>query len=258
MRLNVYRSTAQQDIERSQHISQFMIDTPGHNHHNGRDTHVRTRESRRRTFPYFLRSFYQIVEKAVFITRTRNQVIVRIEISTDSRKITGIYLIHPNGRKIELRTCHRNQDIEQVVDKERSNQHKTDFLEPFETVQEIIDYHHQNHGIIKEIPHIERLTEPGGRTELTELHRRLAMEQPLLQPGKHMVQVREQTVELKRIGVPVCQQRHLYRHTDESRQPAREQLVQVNQPERQDNDTQTLHQHQFRMVHPRKQNQYQD
>ena len=258
MRLNVHRSTAQQNIKRSQYVSQSVTDTPSHYHHNGRDTHVRTRESCRRTFSHFLRSFYQIIEKAVFITRTRNQVIVRIKISTDSRKIAGIHLIHPNGRKIELRSCHRNQDIKQVVNKEGCHQHETDFLKPLETVQEIINYHHQNHGIIKEIPHIERLTEPGRRTELTKLHRRLAMKQPLFQPGKYMIQIRKQAVKLKRIRVPVRQQRHLHRHTDKSCQPAREQLIQINQPECQDNDTQTLHQHQFRMVHPRKQNQYQD
>ena len=142
----------------------------------------------------------------MFISWPREQESIVIKIISYCRKITSVHFIHSNGREIELRSGHRHQNVKQIVNEERSDQHEANLLKPFKTGQEIIYHHNQHHGIVKEIPHIERLTEPHGRTQLAKFHRRLAMENSLLSGSKHVIQVREQAVEFKRIRIPVCQQ----------------------------------------------------
>ena len=158
-------------------------------------------------------------------------------------------MIHTDGREIELRTCHRYEYIYQVIDEERSDQHKRSLLEPLETEYEIINGHGCNHRIISEIPHIERFTEPNIRTNSHELHRRLASKQSLLGRCKEVVEIREKAIELKRIRIPIGQERHLYCHSDKSRKTARVFLIQINQCKCQGYNPRTLYQHGNGMIH---------
>ena len=258
MCLDVDRGTTQQDVEGQQDVCQLPAYPPRHNHHDGRDAHVRTGESRRRTLAHLLRGFYQIEEKAVVESRSGYQVIVLVEIIADRREVAGIHLVHADGGEVELRTCHGQHDIDEIIDEKRGDQHETDFLEPLETFHEIIYHHDEHHRIIEEIAHIERLAEPDGRTELAELYRGLAPEHRLLVTGKDMVEIREKAVELERIGIPVCQEAHLNRHADKCRQAAGESLIQVNKHKRQRHDAQTFEQHRARMVHALVEQQNQD
>ena len=172
--------------------------------------------------------------------RSRYQVIIRIEIIANRRKIARIHPVHPNSREIELWSCHRQHNINQIINEKRSDQHKANLLEPLETLHEVIKYHNEHHRIIKKIAHIKRLAEPDGWTMLAELYRRLAPEQCLLIACKQIIKVREQTIEFKRIGIPISKQTHLHHHTDKCRQPARKRLIQEYQHKCQNHNTQTF------------------
>ena len=109
MRLNIHGSTAQQQIERKQTISQLMADSPCHNHHNGGNSNMRTRKSRSGTLSYLLGGLNQIIEKTVFVARTGKQKSMMVEIITDRGKNSGAYIIHSDDREIELRTGYRHK-----------------------------------------------------------------------------------------------------------------------------------------------------
>ena len=141
---------------------------------------MRTRESSRRTLTHFLGSFHQLIEHPLCKIRTRQQNIVVIKIVTDGKKILRNDIVHTDGREIELRTCYGYENIDQIINEKRSDHHERYLLKPFETEDEIVDYHHRNHRIISEITHIERFTEPNGMAIPHELHRRLTTKKPLL------------------------------------------------------------------------------
>ena len=52
------------------------------------------------------------------------------------------YVIFADSRKIELRPCHRHEDVYQVVDEESGDYHERHFLKKVETVEEI-PHHYQ-------------------------------------------------------------------------------------------------------------------
>ena len=80
----------------------------------------------------------------------------------------------------------------------------------------IVNRYDSDQRIISKIAHIERFAEPNVRTQLTEFHRRLTIEKPLLRRGEETIQIRKKTIKLKRIRIPICQERHLNDHTHES------------------------------------------
>ena len=69
MRLNIHRSSAQQQIERKQASKQASAAPPCHNHQNSGHTDMGTGESRRRTLSHLLRTLHQIVEKSMLLSR---------------------------------------------------------------------------------------------------------------------------------------------------------------------------------------------
>ncbi len=109
MRLNIYGSPTEQHIERYKTGKQLLAATPSHNHQNSRNAYMRTGECRRRAFTHLLRAFHQTIKKSVLIARSGKQLLIIIEIITNSRENTFRYIINTNGRKIELRACNRNE-----------------------------------------------------------------------------------------------------------------------------------------------------
>ena len=152
-----------------------------------------------------------------------------IEVISDGRKHTLRHIIIADSREIELRTCHRNKNINQIIDKERGNQHERQLLEKFKTINKIPHYHNQNHRIVEEISHIERLTYPHMRETEAEPYRRLPVEHPLLYRSKHMVQIWKYPVKLKRIGIPIGKQGHLDSNTHKSGKLTGCQPVKIHQ-----------------------------
>ena len=58
MRLNIHRSSAQQQIERKQASKQASAAPPCHNHQNGRNADMRTWKCGRRPFAHLLGAFH--------------------------------------------------------------------------------------------------------------------------------------------------------------------------------------------------------
>ena len=137
MRLYVHRSPAQQQIKRKQAGKQTPAAPPCHNHQNGGHADMRTGECRRRTLAYLLRAFHQIIKESVFVSRTGQQLLIVVEVIADSREYSLRYVIFADSRKIELRPCHRHEDVYQVVDEESGDYHERHFLKKVETVEEI-------------------------------------------------------------------------------------------------------------------------
>ena len=77
-------------------------------------------------------------------TGTGQQNIIIIEIITDSREMLRHHIVHSDSREIELRTGNRNQYINKIIDKKRSDQHKRNLFKPLKTKQEIINSHNPN------------------------------------------------------------------------------------------------------------------
>ena len=77
-------------------------------------------------------------------------------------------LSNPIAGRIELRACHRDKDIKQIIYKERSNQYKGHLFEPFEPINEIKQRHNQHHRIIEEISHIKRFADQNMRKRMAE------------------------------------------------------------------------------------------
>lgn len=249
MRLNVHRCTAKQQIERQQESKQPATSTPRHNHQDSGNTHMRTGESRRGTFANLLRTLYQIVEEPMIVSRSGQQLLIMVEVIPNGREHSLRHIIVPDSRKIELRTCHRNKDINQIIDKERGDQHERQLLEVLKPIDKVPDYYNQYHRIVEEVSHIERLTHPHMREAEAEPHRRLSAEHPLFCRSKNMVQVREYPVKLKCIGIPIGKQRHLYGYAHKGRELTGCQPVKIHQQECHTGNHGTVNQHLSRMIH---------
>jgi len=85
---------------------------------------------------------------------------------------------------------------------------------------------------------------------MTEPDGWLSTEQRLLGRGKHMVEVGEKAVELKRVRIPVGKQRHLYDHPHEGRELTGSQPIEIHQYESDKGNERTVPQHLVGMVHP--------
>ena len=110
-----------------------------------------------------------------------------IEIVTDSRENTFRYIINPDGREIELRPRDRNEYINQIIDKEGSDENKRHLFEPLKLINEIKQCHNQHHRIIKEISHIKCFTDDKVRKRMAKPDSRLTIENKLLGSCKYMV-----------------------------------------------------------------------
>lgn len=119
--LNVYRRTAQKHVERHQTREKPTAATPRHNHQNGRNAYMRRRESGGRTFANPLRALYEVIEKAMFVARTGQQLLIVIEIVANSRKNSLKGIVHTDSRKIELRPCYRHKNVEEIVKEKGRN-----------------------------------------------------------------------------------------------------------------------------------------
>ena len=139
----------------------------------------------------------------MLITGTGKQLLIVIEIIANGRKDTLRNRIHADGREIELRAGNRNEYINKVVDEKAGDQYKRHLLKQVEPIDEIEQRHNQNHRIISEIAHVERLAHPHLRKRMTEPYGRLSAEHPLLGRSKQMIQIGEDAVELESIRIPV-------------------------------------------------------
>ena len=154
-----------------------------------------------------------------------------IEIVTDGRKNSLSHIIKSDSRKIELRACHRDKDIKQIIYKERSNQYKGHLFEPFEPINEIKQRHNQHHRIIEEISHIKRFADQNMRKRMAEPDSRLSTEDKLFDGSKDMVQVRKKAIEFKSIRIPIGKQAHLNDDTHKRRELTRGKPIKIHQQE---------------------------
>ena len=67
-------------------------------------------------------------------------------------------------RNLYGRACYRYKNINQIIEKERGNNHKRCLLEPLELEYKIVNRYDSNQRIISKIAHIERFAEPDIRT----------------------------------------------------------------------------------------------
>lgn len=206
MCLDIDRSPAQQQIERKQAGKQTLAATPCHNHQYRRHSDVRTGKSSRGALTHLLGTLHQVVEEAVLIARTGKKFLMVMEIVTDGREDTSRHMVASNGGEVELRPGNGDEDINKVIDEESGDDDERNLLEKVETIKEIPHHHQQNHRIIEEVSHIERLAHPHLRKPFTEPHSRLSTKHPLLHRREHVVEIGEYPVELKGVGIPIGKQ----------------------------------------------------
>ena len=231
VRLDIHRGRAEQQIERHQAPEQFPAAAPRHNHQDGGHAHVRTGESRRRPLAHLLRALHQAVEESLFKVGLGQQLLVVVEVVANRGEHARLHAVETDGREVELRTRHRHEYIEQVIHEKRGYNDERHLLEQVKPPQEVPQHHQQYHRVVEEITHVERLAHPQVRPPLREAHGGLTAKQPLLDGSKHMVKVRKHPVELKRVRIPVGQQRHLHHHPHECRKAARRQPGEGHQQE---------------------------
>ena len=247
--LDVDGGRAKQQVEGQEPAEQPLAAPPGHNHQDGRDAHVRTGEGGRGTFAYLLRAFHQAVEEAVLVAGAGQQFLVVVEVIADGREDALRHLIGANGGEIELGACHRDEDIDEVVDEKRGDDDERNLLQQVVAVDKIPQDNDEHHGVIEEIAQVERLADPHLRQTTAEPDGGLAAKQTLLGRSKHMVEVQKQAVELEGIRIPIGKQRHLYHHPHEGTELAGRQPIKIHQQKSDKGYERTIPQHLGRMVH---------
>ena len=88
MGLDIDRGTAEQQVEGQQQGEEALAASPGHDHQDGTHAHVGGGESGSRTFAHLLRVLHQVVEEALGIARTREQLLVVVEVVADGGEVT--------------------------------------------------------------------------------------------------------------------------------------------------------------------------
>ena len=249
VRLDIDRGCAKQQVEGQEPAEQPLAAPPGHNHQDGRHTHVRTGEGGRGTFAYLLRAFHQAVEEAVLVARTGKKFLVVVKIIADGRKVALRHLVEADGREIELRAGHRDENIDKVVDEKRSDDDERHFLQQVVAMDEVPQDNDEHHGVIEEIAQVERLADPHLRQTTAEPDGGLAAKQTLLGRSKHMVEVQKQAVELEGVRIPIGKQRHLYHHPHEGTELAGRQPIKIHQQKSDKGYERTIPQHLGGMVH---------
>ena len=111
VRLNVDRSAAQQDVERQQERKELAAASPRHDHQQRRNTHVRTRKSRRRPFAHLLRPLNEVVKETMIVSRSGQQLLMVIEVVAYRGEVSLCHILQPDGRKVILGPCNRHKDI---------------------------------------------------------------------------------------------------------------------------------------------------
>ena len=181
-----------------------------------------------------------------------------IEIIADGREYSLRHIIVADSGKIELRSCHRYENIKQVVDKESGDYHERYFLKKLKTVEEVPHHYQKNHRIIEEVTHVERLADPHLREPQRKPYGRLPPEYPLFGRCENMVQIGKDTVELKCIGIPVRKQRHLDGYTDKGGKLARGKPIKIHQQKRHARNHSAVGKHLRRMIHFLEKKQYEN
>ena len=257
VRLNIDRSTAEQHVERQKASKKPAAATPGHNHQDGRHTDMRRREGGRRTLTHLLRTLHQIIEETMLVARPRQQLLIVIEVVADGGKDTVQHVLHADGRKVELRPCHRHKNVDEIVKEEGGDDDKRYLLQQVEAADEVPQHDDQHHGIVEEVTHVERFAHPDIGQAFGKPDGGLPAKEPLLGRSEHMVQIGEEAVELIRVGIPVGQERHLYRDAHKGGKLAGCQAVEIHQQKGHGSYQRTIAQHPQGMVHPLIQEQYQ-
>ena len=142
----------------------------------------------------------------MLVARPRQQLLIVIEIIADGWKYTVQNILHADSRKIELRSCHGHEDIDEVIEEEGGDDDKGNLLQQVEAADEVPQHDDQHHGIVEEIAHVERLAHPHVGQTLGKPNGRLPAKEPLLGRSKYMIQIGEEAVELVRVGIPIGQE----------------------------------------------------
>ena len=126
-----------------------------------------------------------------------------IEIIANSTKDSLVDTIQPDGREIILWTGNWDENINQIINEKRGNQYERELLKQIETENEIEHRNDKNHRIVREVSHVKRFTNPLMGQQVAEMKSRLRTEQPLFHRSENMIEIREETVELICIRIPV-------------------------------------------------------
>ena len=87
MRLNIYGSQTQEDVEWQHNVKHFSVaGMPDQEHADGAHAHMRTWESGCRTLAGVLGVFYKLVEDSIGVARCRQAVGMGIEVIAQSRE----------------------------------------------------------------------------------------------------------------------------------------------------------------------------
>ena len=258
MRLDVDRGSTQQQVERQEAGEQLPAAAPRHNHQDGGHADVRAGESCRGTLAHLLGTLHQVVEEAVLVARTGKQLLVVVEVIADGRENALRHTVGTDSREVELRTGNGDEYIYKVIDEESGDDDERHLLEEVETVEEVPHHHYQNHGVIEEVAHVERLADPHLRETFAEPDGRLSAEEPLLCRGEHVVEVGEDAVELESVGIPIGEQRHVDGDAHKGGELAGRQPIEVHQQEGHACNQHPVCQHTHRVVHLLKKKQNQD
>ena len=196
-------------------------------------------------------------EEALLELRPGQQFGVVVEVVADGGKDTVQHVLHADGRKVELRPCHRHKNVDEIVKEEGGDDDKRHLLQQVEAADEVPQHDDQHHGIVEEVTHVERFAHPDIGQAFGKPDGGLPAKEPLLGRSEHMVQIGEEAVELIRVGIPVGQERHLYRDAHKGGKLTGRQAVEIHQQEGHGSYQRTIAQHPQGMVHPLIQKQYQ-
>ena len=202
MSTDVDGGKAKNDIERKEHNGYLLRQLAHEQQDNRGHSDVRTWEGGNGIFA-LLSLRHQFAEES----RRMRVVELRVEAEpiANCGKVSGLYGFHSDFGEIELRSCRLQEQIDNVIEDERTEQYRRGALKAAETIRASHDDHCNNHQVIGEITHIEQFAPKGAAEPLTEGDGRLATENHLVGHCKNGVGVLGQFGEVVDIGIPISQ-----------------------------------------------------
>src|SRR3712207_2489062 len=121
-------------------------------------------------------------------------------------------LLYADGLEVEGRAYHGQEVVNDVVEEERGEHDERTFQEFVVSAKEVEEAHHGYHGVIRGVTQVHQLAYSMLWEGLIECQGGLKAKDTVLEGCKVMVEIGEDAVEFVGVGVPTCQQRHLYHY----------------------------------------------
>ena len=201
--LDVDGGTAQEEVERQCAEEERTSTTPKQQHEHGAHTHMARWEGRCRTFARLLCGFYQIAEESIG-TRRDSEFCMIAEVVAQMGKVTALNHFLSHGMEVILRSCHGQEEIDQVIEKEAGEHDVCRTRKLLFSAKKRSKHSESYERIVGKIAHMEEFAPKLLRQPLSKRDRGLTPEEGGIGCCEHVVEIGKQLTKLIRVGIPIA------------------------------------------------------